>query len=92
VIADLPGVRKKNVNITINDNEFAISADAKRERDVKENEGMLLSERCAGRLYRGFTLGQKIDESRAEARYVDGVLELTLPKSAESMPKKIAVH
>jgi HSP20 family protein len=84
--------RKDDINFTIEENEVAISAEAKRERDVNEKEKMLLSERFSGNYYRGLPLGHKIDEGRAQARYVDGVLELTLPKSPDSMPKKISVH
>ena len=55
-------------------------------------QGWVLAERFSGKYYRAFTLGHEIDEANAQARYVDGVLELTLPKSPDSMPRKIAVH
>ena len=89
VVADLPGIRKEDVNITIDGAEVSIVAEAKREQTVGNGEKALLSERFAGKWYRSFTLGHEIDDANAQARYVDGVLELTLPKSANSMPKKL---
>ena len=46
------------------------------------------TERFTGRMYRSFSLGHGIDETRTEARYVDGVLELTLPKKAPEQTKR----
>ena len=92
VLAELPGVRKDDINVTIDGAQVAISAEAKQERSASEKERPLLTERFAGKYYRAFTLGHEIDEGNAQARYVDGVLELTLPKSPNAMPRKIAVH
>lgn len=92
VVAELPGVRKEDINITINAAEVAISADAKREQTVGDGEKALLNERFEGKYYRAFTLGHEVDEANAQARYTDGVLELTLPKSPDAMPKKITIQ
>jgi HSP20 family protein len=95
ILADLPGVRKEDINVTVDGNEVAISAEVKNEKDVKDNEGTVLrSERHYGKIYRAFTLGQEVDQSGAHAKYNDGVLELTLPKSARESAKKkrISVH
>lgn len=92
VVADLPGIRKEDINITINGAEVVISADAKREQTVGDGEKALLNERFEGKYYRVFTLGHDLDEANAQARYTDGVLELTLPKSPDSMPKKITIQ
>lgn len=92
VVADLPGIRKEDINITINAAEVAISADAKREQTVGDGEKALLNERFEGKYYRAFTLGHEVDEANAQARYTDGVLELTLPKSPDAMPKKITIQ
>jgi len=92
VLAELPGVRKEDINVTIDGAQVAISAEVKPAQSTNENERLLLTERFAGKYYRSFTLGHEIDEANAQARYVDGVLELTLPKSPDSMPRKIAVH
>ena len=64
----------------------------KRDSTAAENEKAQLTERAGGKYYRAFTLGHEIDEANAQARYTDGVLELTLPKSPASMPKKLAIQ
>ena len=92
VVADLPGIRKDDINITISGAEVSISAEAKRDQGTGSNWKALVSERFAGRWYRAFTLGHEIDEASAEAKYVDGVLQLTLPKSPNSLPKKITIQ
>src|SRR4051812_32545144 len=74
VVADLPGVRKEDINVTIEGADVGISAEAKREQTVGENEKQLLAERGAGKFYRSFTLGHEIDDTNAQARYADGVL------------------
>ncbi len=95
VMAELPGVRKEDINVTIDGDEVAISAEVKKEDEQKDSAGRLVySERRYGRMYRSFTLGEDVDQSKAEAKYTDGVLELVLPKMAESTSKKkrIVIH
>ena len=95
ILAELPGVRKEDIGVTTDGNEVAISAEVKNEKDVKDKEGTVLrSERHYGKVYRAFTLGQEVDQAGAHAKYSDGVLELTLPKSANESAKKkrISVH
>ena len=95
VSAELPGVRKEDINVTIDGDEVAISAEMKRETQTKGKTGTALhTERYTGRMYRSFSLGHEIDQSKAQAKYVDGVLELTLPKteSEQSRRKQIPVH
>ena len=91
LVADLPGVRKEDIDVTIVGPEVSISAEVK-SQPAAENEKALLVERAATKYHRALTLGCEIDQSNAQARYVDGILELTLPKSADAMPNKIAVH
>ena len=92
VVAEMPGVRKEDINVSINGNEVLISAEVKNEKEAKDGERTLRSERFYGKISRGFTLEHPVDEANAQARYVDGVLELTLPKSEAALPKRIAVH
>jgi HSP20 family protein len=89
--AELPGVKKEDINVSIDGDTVSISAEVKREKDAN-GEQMLRSERYYGKLYRAFTLGQAVDENSAQARYVDGVLELTLPKKAAVQAKRIAIQ
>ena len=91
VLAELPGVKKDEISITINGNEVAISAEVKHEKDV--NGGTVLrAERYFGKIQRAFALGQEVDEATAQAKYNDGVLELTLPKKAVAATKRLSVQ
>jgi len=95
VLAEIPGVRKEDIDVTISGDEIAVSAEVKKEKDVKDKEGtMRRSERYYGKVYRAFSLGEEVDEAKAEAKYSDGVLTLTLPKKEpfEAKKKRIAVH
>jgi len=90
--AEVPGVRKEDINVTIDGDTVAISAEVKQEKDVKNGDRVLRSERYYGKLYRAFTLGQAVEEAGTHAKYADGVLELTLPKKAAAQAKRIAIQ
>ncbi len=92
VLAELPGVKKEEISITINGNEVVVSAEVKHEKDAEKSETVLRAERYYGAIQRAFSLGQEVDEATAQAKYTDGVLELTLPKKAVAAAKKLAVH
>ena len=92
VLAELPGVNKDEISITIHGNQVSVSAEVKHEKDVKSGGTVLRSERYYGKIQRAFALGQEVDESTAQAKYNDGVLELTLPKKIATAGKKLAVH
>ncbi|HTS52920.1 MAG TPA: Hsp20/alpha crystallin family protein [Burkholderiales bacterium] len=92
VKAEVPGVKKEDINIQIDGNQVSISAEAKKEKDVKEGGKVIRSERYYGALYRSFSLGQDVDQAGASAKYSDGILQLTLPKKATSAAKKLSVQ
>lgn len=92
VHAEMPGVKKEDINVTINGNQVAISAEVKRSREDKQSEKVLRSERYYGKVYRAFSLAQDVDEAQAQAKYNDGVLELRLPKKAAVSAKKLAIQ
>ncbi len=92
VKAELPGVSKDDIKIEIDGTQVSISAEVKREKEEKKGKMTLRSERYYGMQYRRFTLGQHVDESKAEAKYQDGVLELTLPKKNASAGKTIKIQ
>lgn len=92
VRAELPGVKKEDIHISIDGDQVAISAETRREKDVKDGERVLRSERYVGKFHRAFALGAVIDEESASAKYADGVLELTLPKKAVVAAKRITVQ
>jgi HSP20 family protein len=91
VHAEIPGVKKDDINVTIDGNQVAISAEVKNEKEVKEGEKVLRSERYYGKVSRAFTLAQEVDEAVSQAKYNDGVLELTLPKKAAVKSKRLAI-
>jgi len=92
VRADIPGVKKEDINVDIDGNVVSISAEVKQEKEEKEGERVIRSERYYGSMSRSFSLAQDVDEKTAKAKYTDGVLELTLPKKAGSHPGKIVVQ
>jgi len=92
VHADIPGVKKEDIHVTVEGNMVSISAEKKTEKEEKEGDKVLRSERFVGKASRSFSLGSDVDESKAQAKYSDGVLELTLPKKAGSGSKKVAIQ
>jgi HSP20 family protein len=92
VKADMPGVSKDDIKIEIDGNRISISAEVKEEKEEKDNGKVVRSERYYGQQYRSFTLPQDVDDEKAEAKYQDGVLRLSLPKKPGSGGKKLAVH
>lgn len=90
VTADLPGLTKDDVKISIANNSVLISGEVGEEKDVQE-KNYYLKERARGRFSRGFTLPTRIDSDKAEAKFKNGVLELRLPKAEESKPKEISI-
>ncbi len=92
VRAEIPGVKKDEIQVAIEGNQVEISAEVKNEREVKEGEKVLRTERYFGRVYRAFALGQDIDDAATEARYADGILELKLVKKASARVKRITIQ
>jgi len=91
VRADIPGVRKEDIQIDIDDDVVSVRAEAKQEKEEKKGEKVVYSERSYGMVSRSFTLPASVDEKTAKAEYKDGVLNLTLPKKANGSAKRIAV-
>lgn len=92
VHADIPGVKKDEIHVTIDANQIAISAEVKRNREEKQGEKLVHAERYVGKVYRAFSLAQDVDEAQAQAKYTDGVLELRLPKKAVVSARKLAIQ
>lgn len=91
VHAEIPGVKKEDINVTIDGGQVAISAEVKKTKEVKEGEKVIRSERYYGKVSRSFALAQDVDESAAEAKYSDGVLTLTLPKLTTARSKSLTI-
>jgi HSP20 family protein len=92
VKAEIPGVAKEEIQVSIDGNQVTIGAEVKREYEAKDGERVLRSERHYGSLYRGFTLPVEIDESASNAKYENGVLELTLAKKPAATGRKLTVQ
>jgi len=92
VHAELPGVKKEDIHVDIDGAVVSISAERKQEKEVREGERVLRNERYFGKVSRSFQLALEIDESQAVARYNDGVLELTLPKKAAVVAKRVSIQ
>lgn len=92
VHAELPGIKKEDIHVIVDGSQVSISAELKQENEVKEGERVLRSERRFGKVSRSFQLGQDIDDSKAVARFNDGVLELTLPKRAATQNRRLSIE
>ena len=92
VHAEIPGVKKEDIHVTIDNEQIAISAETRNERELKEGERVLRAERQYGKVYRAFALAQAVDEEKAVARYSDGVLELMLPKKTAAASKRLTIN
>ena len=92
VTADLPGVKKEDIHVDIDGAQVTLTAEVKREQETREGERVLHTERSFGKVSRSFTLPQELDEDKAEAKFRDGVLELTLPKKAAAARKALTIQ
>lgn len=92
VHAEIPGVKKEDIHVTVEGSQIAISAEVKNEKDVKEGGRVLRSERYYGKVSRTFSLGQDVDEANAQAKYSNGILELRLPKRIASTTKSLTIQ
>lgn len=95
--AEIPGVKKEDIQVSIDGDLVSISAETKQEKEAKDLDGrvanrVVLSERYYGKVARSFRLGQEVDQANVQARYTDGVLELTLPKRATQSAKQITIQ
>ena len=92
VTAELAGVKKEDIHVGIDGAQVTLEAEVKREKEAAKDERVLHTERVFGKVSRSFTLPQEVDETKAEAKFRDGVLELTLPKKAAAQRKQIEIH
>jgi len=88
VAAEMPGVDKKDVHITLENGILTISGEKKSEERSGEDH---VTERFYGRIERAFTVPTTVDEEKVKAKLTDGVLNLTLDKKPEAQPRKIEV-
>lgn len=90
VLASLPGVPADDINVTLHDNVLTISAEMPK-LELAEGHRRLVQERNYGTFSRSIKLPQAIDADHVNAAYDNGVITLTLPKTAEAQPRQIKV-
>jgi len=91
VLAEMPGVKRDGIEITVEDGVLTFSGEIA-DLVAAEGEQVLRRERIRGRYVRSLRLGKEIDEKGVRANYRDGILEITLPKSEQAKPRKISVE
>jgi HSP20 family protein len=90
VRVDLPGMKKEEIEVSVNNDTLTITGEKKEEKEIKERD-YVRSERYYGAFHRSFTLPAGVDPQKVNAGYKDGVLEITLPKREDAKPKQIKV-
>ncbi len=91
VTADLPGLKKEDINISLEGNRLCISGERKVESETKGNNFHFI-ERGYGRFSRSFTIPSTVDPDGISASYKDGILSIELPKNEEVKPKKVEIQ
>lgn len=90
--AELPGVKKEDLQITIDADKVTIAAEVKQYDQNTEDDKVVRSERYYGSVSRSFQLPVQVDESSSQAKYADGILDLTLTKKVNVGSKRIQVQ
>lgn len=88
--ADVPGVNPDDIEINMDNGVLSIAGSREREK-TEEARGLRRLERVSGRFHRRFTLPDSADSENVAAKYVNGILEVTVPKQTEVLPRRITV-
>ncbi len=91
VVADIPGVDPKDIDVHMEDGVLTVKGERNLNRE-EEKEGYKRVERVHGSFYRRFSLPETVDAEKISAKCKDGVLEVTIPKQEKSQPRKITVQ
>lgn len=91
VQADIPGVKKEDIQVDIDGDTVSLRAEAKQEKEEKKGEKVVYSERSYGMVSRSFSLPTEVDDKAAKAEYKDGVLKLVLPKKSNGGGRRISI-
>ena len=92
VSAEIPGVRKEDIHVTIEGGMVMVRAEVKQEDTQTQDDKVLRSERYFGAVSRGIQLPQDVDPAQAKAKYDNGVLTLTLPKKQSHSSQKLRIE
>ena len=91
VRAEIPGVSKEDIKVQVDGNRVSISTETKKDKEEKEGDRVICRECYRGSSYRSFSLDSYVDETKTQAKYENGMLELTLPKNNARAAKKIEI-
>jgi len=91
VMAEIPGVKKEDIRVDVEGSQVSLRAEVRREKEEKQGEKVIHSERTYGMASRSFTLPMDVDADGAKAEYKDGVLSLVLPKKSGGNGQRIAI-
>ena len=89
-VIELPGLRKEDIEISLQDGTLIISGERKEE--PRAEDGATRTERSSGKFRRSVTLPTRVDVNKVSASYQDGILTVTLPKAEEAKPKQIQIN
>ncbi|MGQ9672923.1 MAG: Hsp20/alpha crystallin family protein [Candidatus Aminicenantales bacterium] len=90
LMAEVPGIDEKDIEIKLEDNTLSIQGERKIEKETKE-ENYHRIERAYGSFYRSFTLPNYIDQEKIQAEHENGILKITMPKRPELKPRKVKI-
>ncbi|NLA11134.1 MAG: Hsp20/alpha crystallin family protein [Firmicutes bacterium] len=91
VKVELPGVEKKDVKLSLTDNNLTIQGEVKHEEEI-EKEDYYCRERASGSYARTISLPAEVDKEKVKAKFVNGILEIDMPKKAEVQPREIIIE
>ena len=92
VRAEIPGVKKDDVRVSVDGNFVSISAEVRKDKEEKSAGRQLVRESYYGSVSRGFSLAHEIDGKAVVAKLDDGILKLTLPKREGTAARAIAIQ
>ena len=92
VKAEIPGVKKEDIKVSVDGNQVSLRAEVKKETEEKEGSKVIRSERYYGSVARSFTLDESVDQGASTAKYEDGVLQLTLPKKPNGQARQLTIN
>jgi len=89
--AELPGIKKEDVSVEINDNVLTLKGERVEDKEIKEGS-YFRKERCFGTFSRAFNLQYRVQPDKIKAKFKDGILEIEIPKPEKEKPKQITVN
>lgn len=92
VVAEIPGVKKEDISVSVERGTVMISAKVEKASEEKQGERVIRRERYSGSMQRAFTLDTPVDEGKVDASYEDGVLRVVLPKTEATPQRKISIR